>query len=430
MILKMVQGRRQLRSSAHRRDNADTKSALRKGVLGMIKKHGKLLAYMLALAVFTTYVVMDTFVISRVYGEASGDGSDAAMQIESRGEAEGQKGNNSETAGQPDGGAANGSESGDENTRAKGPGGPHGDGSGKPEHGSKHGGPKKPSGSSSAENTEDSTDSKDSKDSSSESSTESSSSSAKLGISSVSAADSYSDGNISIKLNEYTVSGTVVHVAEVKADSAEYLKTAFAQGSYGKNVTAATSDIAAGVNAILAINGDYYGAQEKGYVIRNGKLYRSTAVSGREDLVIYKDGSFGIINESEVTAEQLIAKGAVQTLSFGPALIENGNVSVDSDDEVGRAMSSNPRTAIGIKSDGTYFFVVSDGRTDESEGFSLLQLAEFMKELGAETAYNLDGGGSSTMVFNGSVVNTPTGGGIGNGSGSERKVSDIVYIGY
>ena len=222
----------------------------------------------------------------------------------------------------------------------------------------------------------------------------------------------------------------MVHVAEVKADSADYLKTAFAQGSYGKNVTATTSDIADSVNAILAINGDYYGTQEKGYVIRNGKLYRSTAVSGREDLVIYEDGTFEIINESEVTADQLMAKGAVQTLSFGPALIENGTVSVDGNDEVGRAMASNPRTAIGIKADGTYLFVVSDGRTEESEGLSLLQLAEFMKELGAETAYNLDGGGSSTMVFNGSVVNTPTGGGIGNGSGSERKVSDIVYIGY
>ena len=242
--------------------------------------------------------------------------------------------------------------------------------------------------------------------------------------------DSYSDENISISLKEYTVSDTTVHVAEVKADSAEYLKTAFAQGSYGKNVTVATSDIADSVNAILAINGDYYGSREKGYVIRNGQLYRSTASAGQEDLVIYEDGSFEIINESEVTAESLIAKGAVQTLSFGPALIENGSVCVDSNDEVGRAMASNPRTAIGIKSDGTYLFVVSDGRTDESEGLSLQELAECMKELGAVTAYNLDGGGSSTMVFNGSVVNTPTGGGIGNGSGSERKVSDIVYIGY
>ena len=386
----------------------------------MIKKHGKLLAYMLALAVFTTYVVMDTFVISRVYGEASGSGNETAMQIESK---DGNAGQTDDAAAEDtDDNSTSGNEAGGS---AKGPGGRHGDGSGGPGRGGKHGKPKSGSGSSSTESSKDSKSS-----SSSESSTESSSSSAKFGISGMSTAGSYSDENISIKLSEYTVSGTVIHVAEVKADSADYLRTAFAQGSYGKNVTATTSDIASGVNAILAINGDYYGAQEKGYVIRNGKLYRSTAVSGREDLVIYKDGSFGIINESEVTAEQLIAKGAVQTLSFGPALVEDGKVSVDSDDEVGRAMASNPRTAIGIKSDGTYIFMVSDGRTDESEGFSLLQLAEFMKYLGAETAYNLDGGGSSTMVFNGSVVNTPTGGGIGNGSGSERKVSDIVYIGY
>ena len=369
---------------------------------------------MLALTVFTTYVVMDTFVISRVYGEVSdsGSGTEAALQAESD--------NDKDTADSTDGSAAEDAES----SGSHGPGGKHGKGnggppSGGPGHGSKPG--------KSKSSPDSSTEGGSSSDSSSQSSSGSSSSS---GTSGTSTSDSYSDDNISIKLSEYTEDGTVVHVAEVKADSADYLKTAFAQGSYGKNVTATTSDIADSVNAILAINGDYYGTQEKGYVIRNGKLYRSTAVSGREDLVIYEDGTFEIINESEVTADQLMAQGAVQTLSFGPALVENGAVSVDGNDEVGRAMASNPRTAIGIKADGTYLFVVSDGRTEESEGLSLLQLAEFMKELGAETAYNLDGGGSSTMVFNGSVVNTPTGGGIGNGSGSERKVSDIVYIGY
>ena len=382
----------------------------------MIKKHKALLAYMLVLTVFTTYVVMDTFVIKRVYGEASGDGSEAALQIEDN-NGSGEKAEDSSKDMSAD------SDSDEtENSKGHGPGGNNGNGHGAPPSGGKgpggrHGKPKSSSGSSSDSG-------------SSESSSDSSASSTDSGISSAGTSDTYSDDKLSIKLKEYTVSGTAVHVAEVKADSASYLKTAFAQGSYGRNVTATTSDIAESVDAILAINGDYYGAQEKGYVIRNGKLYRSTAVNGSEDLVIYKDGSFEIINESEVTAEELIAKGAVQTLSFGPALVENGKISVDSDDEVGRAMASNPRTAIGIKSDGTYVFVVSDGRTDESEGLSLLQLAEFMENLGAETAYNLDGGGSSTMVFKGNIVNTPTGGGIGNGSGSERKVSDIVYIGY
>ena len=90
-------------------------------------------------------------------------------------------------------------------------------------------------------------------------------------------------------------------------------------------------------------------------------------------------------------------------------------------------MASNPRTAIGIYEDGHYVFVVSDGRTDESEGLSLYELAEFLQELGVETAYNLDGGGSSTMVYQGEVVNNPTTSG---NSVKERSVSDIVYIGY
>jgi hypothetical protein len=70
---------------------------------------------------------------------------------------------------------------------------------------------------------------------------------------------------------------------------------------------------------------------------------------------------------------------------------------VKTDDEVDRAQVTNPRTALGVISPLHYLFIVSDGRTDESTGLSLLQLAELMKELGCRTAYNLDGGGSSTI---------------------------------
>lgn len=238
---------------------------------------------------------------------------------------------------------------------------------------------------------------------------------------------SYSDENIQITLTEYREYDTSVYVADIVLSSSEYLQTAFAQNAYGRNVTETTSEIAESAGAILAINGDYYGSQEEGYVLRNGVLYRNTAASGQEDLVIYNDGSFAIINEMDVTAEELLADGAQQILSFGPALVEDGTVVVSEGDEVGKAKTSNPRTAIGIIDDLHYVFVVSDGRTDESAGLSLLQLAEFMKELGVTTAYNLDGGGSSTMYFNGEVINNPTTNGR---SIKERSVSDIVYIGY
>lgn len=237
----------------------------------------------------------------------------------------------------------------------------------------------------------------------------------------------YEDDNIKIALIDYRENDTDIHMADVKVSSSEYLKTAFAQSSYGRNVTEKTSDIAESVNAILAINGDYYGAQESGYVIRNGVIYRETAKSGNEDLVIYGDGSFEIIDDDDITAEELLEKGAQNVLAFGPALVEDGSVSVTEDEEVGKAMASNPRTAIGIIDENHYVFVVADGRTSDNEGLSLYELAEFMESLGVQTAYNLDGGGSSTMYFNGQIINKPT----TNGSSiKERSVSDIVYIGY
>lgn len=238
---------------------------------------------------------------------------------------------------------------------------------------------------------------------------------------------SYMDENISIEITEYREYNTTIYVADIRLSSAEYLKTALAKGIYGKNVTQKTSETAEDNGAILAINGDYYGSQERGYVLRNGILYRNAADRNQEDLVIYKDGSFEIITESEIPADTLAKNGAEQILSFGPALIIDGEISVTKNEEVGKAMASNPRTAVGIVDELHYVFVVSDGRTSESKGLSLFQLAEFMMSLNVKTAYNLDGGGSSTMVFNGKIINNPTTGG---NSIKERSVSDIVYIGY
>ena len=240
---------------------------------------------------------------------------------------------------------------------------------------------------------------------------------------------SYSDGNISVTLTEKTVNETQVYVADITLSSSDYLKTALAQNSYGTNVTAKTSVTAAENNAILAVNGDYYGANSSGYVIRNGVVYRDSVRedASNGDLAIYKDGSFKIIYEDQVSADQLVQDGVVNLLTFGPSLVENGEISVDTNTEVGQAMSSNPRTAIGIIDENHYIIIVSDGRTSKSKGLSLYQMAEVMKSYGVKTAYNLDGGGSSTLYFNGQVINKPTTGG---SKISERAVSDIVYIGY
>ena len=227
----------------------------------------------------------------------------------------------------------------------------------------------------------------------------------------------------SITVTQYQEYDTAIYVADITVSSAEIIKTALADDTYGKNITAYTSTIASENQAVLAINGDYYGAQESGYVIRNGVAYRETS-DGEDILVLYADGSMKVLDSDDVTVQELLDQGVWQAWSFGPGLLSDGEVTVGENTEVSRAMNSNPRTAIGQIDDNHYVFVVSDGRTDESKGLSLYELAEFMENLGCRTAYNLDGGGSSTMYFNGSVVNNPT----TNGRIKERAVSDIVYI--
>lgn len=237
----------------------------------------------------------------------------------------------------------------------------------------------------------------------------------------------YLDENIEITISQHRAYDSDIYVADVKLSKADYLKTALADNSYGKNIVDETSNIAKANNAIFAVNGDFYGSQEKGYVLKNGILYRNEPMKKQEDLVIYPDGSFEIILETEVSAESLYENGAYQILAFGPALIENGKATGSTNAPRGAIKKNNPRTAIGMIDELHYVFVVCDGRTDESKGMTVFELAEFMLELGAVTAYNLDGGGSATMYFNGKVVNTPT----FNGKDiKERNVSDIVYIGY
>ena len=238
----------------------------------------------------------------------------------------------------------------------------------------------------------------------------------------------YHDDNITVEIFTYREYNTDIYVADVRLSSLDYLKTAFASNKYGRNLTAKPSAMAAQNNAILAVNGDYYGARNSGFVVRGGVVYRDSS-AGNVALAIFGDGTFGFYNEKTTTAKALVAQGARDVFSFGPGIVQGGQVIVSQNTEVGHAMASNPRTAIGRYADDGfhYVFVVSDGRVRNSSGLTLYQLATFMSTtLGVEAAYNLDGGGSSTMVFRGKIINNPTTNG---GRIQERAVSDIVYVG-
>ncbi|WP_022867398.1 phosphodiester glycosidase family protein [Schaalia vaccimaxillae] len=217
------------------------------------------------------------------------------------------------------------------------------------------------------------------------------------------------------------------YVADVQLSDTSALRSAFAKDTYGENITSLVSSIAEENNAVFAINGDYYGFRDTGIIIRNGVVYRDEGV--RQGLAIYSDGSMKIYDETATDAQTLVDEGVWQTLSFGPALVEGGSViegidEVEIDTNFGNhsIQGDQPRTAIGIIDENHFVFVVVDGRSDTSAGASMTELAQVLVDLGATTAYNLDGGGSSEMWFNGQVINNPSNGG-------ERATSDILYIG-
>lgn len=218
------------------------------------------------------------------------------------------------------------------------------------------------------------------------------------------------------------------YVADVTLSDATVLRSAFANNQFGTNITATTSAIAQANDAVFAVNGDYYGFRDTGIVIRNGVVYRDEGA--REGLAFYRDGTVEVYDETTTTADELVAAGVWNTLSFGPAIVTDGEVvdgieDVEVDTNVGNhsIQGDQPRTAVGVVDANHLVFVVVDGRSPGySAGVDLTELAQIMRSLGATTAYNLDGGGSSTMYFDGELVNDPL------GEGAERATSDILYV--
>jgi exopolysaccharide biosynthesis protein len=257
------------------------------------------------------------------------------------------------------------------------------------------------------------------------------------GIDSTSGIASFDDWNyegsgISISITEYS-SGSgndalTYFVADVVITDAAQLQSAFADNQFGQNIIAYTSEIAAENNAIFAINGDYYGFRDNGIIIRNGVIYRDDPA--RTGLAFYADGSMQVYEETQTSAAELLAQGVWNTLSFGPALLDDGVVvenlnTVEIDTNFGNhpIQGNQPRTGVGIIDNNHFVFIVVDGRSKGySMGVSLTEFAQMFQQLGCMEAYNLDGGGSSTMYFMGRVVNNPL------GRNKERGTSDILFI--
>ena len=233
----------------------------------------------------------------------------------------------------------------------------------------------------------------------------------------------YEDEAVRIDINrEQPLNMVVATVAVItpKTD-APVIHTAFADGAYGANIRARTRDIAASVSAVFAINGDYCGFRSDGIIVRDGVLYRDHAT--RDALCLFADGSPARDDrEQHERAGHDRQSGSVRYLVLWAAARQRRQCCRNLPY---RRQGKNPRTALGQRADGSYVAVVVDGRlSGYSEGMTIQELAQYMKDLGCVEAYNLDGGMTSCMYFNGSVISTPCG-----TANKERSLSDIIYIG-
>lgn len=172
-------------------------------------------------------------------------------------------------------------------------------------------------------------------------------------------------------------------------------------------------------NGIVATSGDYFIFHSSGLAIRNGELYRDSLHPDQDVCVLYQDGTMETYLKGQVDLEYIYSKMPYHAWSFGPRLLENGlpmtqfNTSVE---------TWNPRCAIGYYEPGHYCLIVVDGRQepDYSYGLKMGDLSQLMYDLGCTEAYNLDGGMTAMMAFNGSIISRPCGGG--------RQNCDIVYV--
>ena len=224
--------------------------------------------------------------------------------------------------------------------------------------------------------------------------------------------DSYRSGHISVTLQTVEKEHLVYHVAEVYVSDLKYLRTAMGHDDWGHSQD--PTELANAHHAVFAISGDHYFGRWEGVVIRNGLLYRD---SHNEDVcALLQDGSMITFPDEELDVEKLTAMAPWQVWSFGPRLLENGKAREEIPSTIARA---NPRAAIGYVEPGHYFFVQVEGRGGyDSEGMTLLELAALFEELGCQTAYNLDGGRTASMVWKGELFSYPY----------DRPVYDIIYI--
>ena len=244
---------------------------------------------------------------------------------------------------------------------------------------------------------------------------------------------SYKDPSISVKVvsgraKGVTSMGCEYWVATIKIADASQLRTVSAKGFNQSTGKAKGTTMAKRVNAVLAINGDYFNFKKSGYyVVRQGREYLDVLDGSRDVLLIDEDGDFhGITaakaNKRGALKDAVKGKKIINAFYFGPLLVMNGKVvkNMPLRDDMA-ASTRRQRMAIAQVGPLEYKCICCGPPARGSEGMTLKDFAALVAKQNVKVAYNLDGGDSAMIIFNGEKINDVR-------STSVREIVDIIYF--
>lgn len=232
----------------------------------------------------------------------------------------------------------------------------------------------------------------------------------------------YEDESLSVRMEKIRLPRTTVDLAWIKIKSPTQLRTAI-YGKPGDVYNKEPGRLVRASNAVVAINGDKLTERKHGLIYRMGVMLQQTASPEKDTLIIDENGDFHAFiksNPKEMAAFLKQGHTIVNSFCFGPAMVVNGEAQT-----IGKydfeCETEAPRTILCQVGPLEYLFVEIEGRSRHSKGMTMQDAANYVATLGVQTAYNLDGGNSSIMFFNRKYYDE-------HYTGSERKISDIVYV--
>ena len=231
----------------------------------------------------------------------------------------------------------------------------------------------------------------------------------------------YLDDSLSIRIEEFRAYDTTCLAAWIQVASPTQLRTELNK-PYPSKSTAKASVIAKRVNAVLAINGDYFVYHNQGFIVRNGEVLREKFNEDYDTLIIDDKGDFTIIPSTTEEEIRAFTGNIVQAFTVGPGLVIDGVKTTEFPLKANTPNKETQRIAIAQMGPLSYLVVTTEGPENPgSTGLTLPEFAQVLYDLGAQNAYNLDGGSSSSLILNNKKINSLS-------TGKIRAVGDILYF--